>query len=264
MDFRNYGQPYFAYPVHPRVHAIRSQSYYDNEHELSLDGLSLSDDQRIEDIFLWTKSSRKQGPQDGHRRGQRGEYQGANNPFVVPKAQGPSIDIALRNLRHELSASLKIFQPLVQSFEADIEPLRDWAEDLTLDTVWKNRVKKFFREKRDRRRYEGMAARISHSRTAVKDAIKNAKVLKETWEDKHSLERQILTAKKAIVFCDGIVGLAERAASERLACKQLVVELEEAKSLLDWKKHPWICESAPAITQAPATSRTSRGGPTQD
>lgn len=263
MDSRDYHQPYSAHPAHPRVRAIRSQPYYDNERELSLDSLSLSDDECTEDMFLWTKSSRNQGSRDSHRRGQKGEYQGTNRTFVVPRSQGPAIDTALRSLRHELSASLKIFQPLVQCFEADIEPLRDWAEELTLDTVWKNKAKKFFREKRDRRRYEGMATRISRSRATVKDAIKDAKVFKETW-DKHNLERQILTAKKAIVFCDGIVGLAERAASDRRACKQLVVELEEARSLLDRKKHPWICESAPATIQAPATPRTSRKRPTED
>ncbi|KAH6650907.1 hypothetical protein F5144DRAFT_598324 [Chaetomium tenue] len=180
--------------------------------------------------------TKKQSLRDRLRRGQNGE----NNPFVVPKAHNSTIEIALRSLRHELNASLKVFQALVQCFEADIEPIQSWAEDFTLDTVWKNKVKKFFREQQDKRGCERMTARISYSRAAVKDAIKNAKALKEASGGKHNLERQILTAKKAVAFCDGIVGLAERAASERLACKQLVVELEEARSLLDRKKHPWI------------------------
>ncbi|KAH6853617.1 hypothetical protein B0I37DRAFT_11253 [Chaetomium sp. MPI-CAGE-AT-0009] len=245
MDFGDYGPPnYLGHAAYQRVRSPRAQSYYDNEQELSLDGLGWSDDQCTEDMFFWAKSSRKQGLRDGNHRGLKTKYQKPNRPPVVPRARTPAIDVALRNLDHELNASLKVVWALVQCFEVDIEPLRGWAEDLTLDMVWRNKVKeKFFREKRDRRRFEGMAARISDSKTVVKNAVKDARALKEAWEDKHTLERQILTANKAIVFCDGIVGLAGRAATERLACKQLVVELEEARSLLDRKRHPWICKS---------------------
>jgi len=96
-----------------------------------------------------------------------------------------------------------------------------------------------------------VAVRISGNRAAVEGPIKTAKALKEVWDDKHAIERQVRTAKKAIVFCDGIINLAERASSERLACKQLVAELEEARCLLDRRKHPWICKSTPGTALTP-------------
>ncbi|KAK3300241.1 uncharacterized protein B0H64DRAFT_369509 [Chaetomium fimeti] len=217
MDFCDYRAPNFpGHSAYQRVHSPRAESSYDSEQEFSLDGLNLSEDKCTEDMFFCAKSSRKQGLRDSNRRGIKTKYQKLNNPPVIPRARRPAIDVALRNLDHELNASLKVFQPLVQCFEADVEPIRGWAENITLDIVWRNKVKE-------------------------KDAVKDAIVMKEVWEGRHGLERQILTANKAIVFCDGIVGLAGRAASERLACKQLVVELEEARLLLSRKKHAWIC-----------------------
>ena len=158
--------------------------------------------------------------------------------------QNPGIDVALRSLTHEVNASIKVFQAFVQCFEVDVESLRDWAEDDTLDTVWRNKVKDKCREKRDRERFDGAAGRIVDARAAIKSAVKNAKALKEACHDRYEIERQIRTAKKSLLYCDGIIDLAERAASERLACKQLVSELEEARCLLDRKKNPWICKSA--------------------
>ena len=77
-----------------------------------------------------------------------------------------------------------------------------------------------------------MSGQILGYRVSVKDAIGKAKTVEAAWDDRYKMERQIRTGKKAILYCDGIIHLAERALSERLACKQLVLELEEARSLL--------------------------------
>jgi hypothetical protein len=254
MDFRGYSPPvYPGYSSYPRARSIGIEpnpprDYHDNnEREFSLCDLSLSDDDQrtAEDMPYWTRPLKKRGPKAGSSRGLESKHHKfLKKPLATPKDHlSLGIDVALRNLNHEVSASLKMLQALVHCFEIDVEPLRGWAEEYTLDTVWRNKVKEKFREKRDRERFEGVAARISGNRATVKGAVKNAKALKEAWEDRHTIERQIRTAKKAIVFCDGIIELAERAATERLACKQLIVELEEARCLLDRKKHPWICKS---------------------
>jgi hypothetical protein len=189
----------------------------------------------------WTGSPKKQAHRGSHR-GSNNNPREHKKPLAMPRNENPGIDVALRNLHHEVSTTLKTFQAFVQCFECQVEPLQDWAEDYTLDTVWRNKVKDQFREKRDRGKFEGAAARILDSRAAIKNAVRNAKALKEACDDKYKMEREIRTATKALLYCDGIIDLAERAARERLACKQLVTELEEVRCLLGRKKHPWICK----------------------
>ena len=252
MDLRGYDFPihpdYSAYPrAHGGIQLDRRDSYEDDGRDYySIRNLSLSDDQDPEEAMVppWSGLSKKQSP-----RGYRSRSPGSNRhepkkPSATPPMHhhNPGIDTALRNLDYEVSSSLKMFQALVQCFEVQIEPLRGWAEGFTLDTVWRNMVVEKSRRQRDRERFEGVAARLLGTRVTVKEAVKNAKALKEACHDKYKMERQIRTAKKAILYANGIIDLVERAASERLACKQLVFELEEASCLLDRKKHPWICK----------------------
>jgi hypothetical protein len=237
MDHRGHALPlhsgFFAYP---REHGgeFNPRTAYPPEQAYSICNLSLSDDQDQDEMRYWTASPKKPDPRVN------GKHSPGRKHHELKRSQHPGIDVALRNLNDELRTSLKAFRELVQGFEAEIEPLRAWAEDYTLDTVWRNKV--LVCQKRDRERFEGVVTRISSARETVKGAMKNAKGLKETWEDKYKMERQIRTARKAVLYSDGIIGLAERAATERLACKQLVLELEEAVCLLDQKRHPWICE----------------------
>ncbi len=245
MDHRGYSSPlhsdYFEYP---REHngEFNPRTAYPSERAYSICNLSLSDDDQDQDEMRhWPASPKKPDPMgSGKRNPGRKQHHELRETLDVPRSQYPGIDVALRNLNDELRTSLKVFRELVQRFEAEIEPLRAWAEDYTLDTVWRNKV--LVRQRRDRERFEGVVMRISSARATVKGAMKNTKALKDTWEDKYRMEQQIRTAKKAILYSDGIIGLAERAATERLACKQLVPELEEAMCLLDQKRHPWICE----------------------
>jgi hypothetical protein len=218
--------------------------------------LSLSDDQWPEDMRRWTNSPKKQASKGGSRDHKHRE---PIKPSTTARNPNPGIDITLRNLHHEVCSALRMFQALVQCFEHETKSLQSWAEEHTLDTVWRNKVKEQCRDKRERARFEGAAARLAGSRAALKNAIKLAKALRETWDDRHGIELQIWTAKKALVCAEWIVGLAERAASERLACRQLVTELEEARELLDSRRHPWICKSSPVchLCQGP---RTLEGG----
>jgi hypothetical protein len=252
MDPRGYGLSLHpGYPVYPRVRSPDREpdprTRYEFKREYSICDLSLSDYQTSEDMPYWTRSL--QSPQKQYSKGSSGrssetKHQELKRPLAASRNnQNPGIDIALRSLTHEVNTSTKTFQEFVQCFEADVESLRAWAEDDTLDTVWRNKVKDKCREKCDRERFESAAGRIVDARAAIKIAVKNAKALKELWHDKYDIERQMRTAKKTLLYCDGIIELAERAASERLACKQLVSELEEVRCLLDRKKHPWICKS---------------------
>ena len=250
MDPRGYGLPlHSGYPVYPRVHCLDREpdprTRYEFEREYSICDLSLSDDQTSEDMPHWTrslKSPKKQHSKGSSGRSPEAKHQELKRPLAASGNQNPGIDVALRSLAHEVNTSIKTFQAFVQCFEADVESLRGWAEDDTLDTVWRNKVKDKCREERDRERFEGAAGRIVDARAAIKGAVKIAKALKESWHDSYDIERQMLTAKKTLLYCDGIIDFAERAASERLACKQLVSELEEVRCLLDRKKHPWICK----------------------
>jgi hypothetical protein len=251
MDPRGYGLPLHPdYSAYPRVRALdrepNQRTRYEFEREYSMCDLSLSDDQTSDGMPHGTrspKSPKKHASKSGSGRSSETKHPGMKKPWAASRNQNPGIDTALRSLTHEVNTSTKTFQAFVQCFEADVESLQDWAEDDTLDTVWRNKVKDKCREKRDRERFEGAAGRIVDARAAIKSAVKNAKALKESWHDRYEIERQIRTAKKTLLYCDGIIELAERAASERLACKQLVSELEEVRCLLDRKKHPWICKS---------------------
>lgn len=189
-----------------------------------------------------SRSPKKYTSEGRSRNGLRKHHGPKPPPLASPTNQNPGIDVALRNLNHEARISLGMYQVLFRDFEGQIEQLQDWADDYTLDTVWRNKIKDQYREKRNKERVEGVTIRILACRMSIKDAIAKAKVLKAAWDDQYRIEQQIRTAKKALLYCDGIINLAERATSERLACKLLLTELEETQGLLDGRKHPWICE----------------------
>ncbi|KAK3310212.1 uncharacterized protein B0T15DRAFT_517756 [Chaetomium strumarium] len=245
MDLRGYSLPIHT-PYYPHLRGrsgetkpdLRDPYMYEPDH--SVGNLSLSEDQP-EDMPYWTGSPKRHAHR-GSPRGSDHNPRERKKPLGMPRKENPGIDVALRNLHHEVSTSLKMFQAFVQCFESQVKPLQDWAEDYTLDTVWRNKVKDQFRGKRDRGKFEGAAARFLDNRTTIKNAVRNAKSLNEACDDKYKIEREIRTAKKALLYCDGIIDLAERSPSERLACKQLVTELEEVKCLLERRKHPWICK----------------------
>jgi hypothetical protein len=160
-----------------------------------------------------------------------------------PRNQNPGIDAALRNLCHEVTASIRTFQYIVDSFEEDTEALQGWAERETLDVIWRNKVKDMCsRNKVDRQWIEGTAQRITTVKAFIKEAVRQAKVLKATWDNRYEIERQIRTAKKMLPYCDGIINLAGRAANEAQACEELVIELEEVQWMLGRWKNSWICE----------------------
>ncbi|KAK3329447.1 hypothetical protein B0H66DRAFT_526835 [Apodospora peruviana] len=55
-----------------------------------------------------------------------------------------------------------------------------------------------------------------------------------TKEIRYKIEQQIRAAKKALVYCDAMVDLAERATAERAAGEQLVDELREVKEVFSF------------------------------
>lgn len=240
---------YFAYPRQHGGTEHHSRKPRESEREDSIRNLSLSDDgQDLARMAHWNGSPKTQIP----KTSRKGKHHERKKPLTTtPRNQNPHIDIALRNLSHEISTSPRVFQALVQCFEAEVEPLRDWAEDYTLDTVWRNKVTDRIRRPCNRDRFESVAAPILGIRATLKEAVNKARTAKETWDDKFKIERQIRTAKKAILYSGGIIDLAERAAIERLTCKQLVFELEEARCLLDREKHPWICKSPSVGVDSP-------------
>jgi hypothetical protein len=168
----------------------------EGEREDSIRNLSLSDDgQDLAGMPQWNGSPKTQIP----KTSRNGKYHERKKPLTTPpRHQNPHIDIALRNLSHEVSTSLRMFQALVQCFEAEVEPLRDWAEDYTLDTVWRNKVTDRIRQPCNRDRFESVAERILGIRATLKEAVNKDRTAKETWDDKFKIERQIRTAKKAI------------------------------------------------------------------
>jgi hypothetical protein len=158
------------------------------------------------------------------------------------RSHNPGIDIALRDLRQEVSNSIEVYQDLVQGFEEQTQGLKNWAEDSTLDMAWKNKVKDKFRSEREASRFASVMERIGNRQEAVRAAIDRAQCGASAWDRKHKVELQIRTARKAAVYCDGILDLAKRAADERRACRYLVQELKDIKSLLGRKRHAWICK----------------------
>ena len=141
-----------------------------------------------------------------------------------------------------MSDSIEVYQDLVQGFEEQTQALKNWVEDSTLDMAWKNKVKDKFRSEREASRFAGVMERIGNRQEAVRAAIDRAQRGASTWDRKHELELQIRTAKKATVYCDGVLDLAKRAADERRACRYLLQELKDIKSLLSRKRHAWICK----------------------
>ena len=154
----------------------------------------------------------------------------------------PGIDVALRNLRQETCISMNMFHDLVRSFEKQTLPLSEWVGGATLDMAWRDKVESSLRSDNERAQFTGAATRISDCRRVVKDATSKGKSIVSTWDEKDKIECQIRTAKKAVVYCDGVIELAGRAVHERLACRHLVQELKEIMNLLSKKRHPWICK----------------------
>ncbi|KAK3341371.1 hypothetical protein B0T25DRAFT_573762 [Lasiosphaeria hispida] len=245
MNFRGYGLPihagYAPYHPHPRrPQDRRSDPEYLGSYPLGT--LSI-----IEELSSGSNTSRYAG---WARDASPGAMTTGESDNKLAKAKQnhssdqknfkPGIDVALRNLDQEVAASLKIFQGFVQGFEDQVQPLKSWTEDYTLDAIWKDKVKDKFREQREKERVVGVAERLSFCRDAVKDAVAKAKRFTPARSDKYSIERQIRTAKKALVYCDALVDLAKRAVEERVASRQLVDELGETKDLLHPKRHPWI------------------------
>lgn len=160
---------------------------------------------------------------------------------LEPRNQNPGIDIALRDLRHEASKSVNVYEDLVCGFEEQTEALKDWAEESTLDMAWKNKVDKL-RSENEASQFAGVIERIASRQESVKSAMERAKQFISSWDERHEIELQIRTAKKAVLYCDGMVDLAKRAAEDRRACGYLVQELKDVKNLLTRKRHPWICK----------------------
>ncbi|GAB1310291.1 hypothetical protein MFIFM68171_00501 [Madurella fahalii] len=277
MDLRGYGlliHP--SYSPSPGVRLSRVEVDpripYQRQRRYSLSSLSLPDDSHWGGMHYRSAFSKAQVRRSRSRSRDRNgrRHRELKRHSITPRNENPGIDLALRNLSQEVNTSLAMFKALVQGFERQIEPLQDWAEDYTLDTIWKNKIRDQFRHKRERERFEGVVMRISGGRESVKDCITKAKALEATWDDRYKIEGQIRTARKALLYCDGIIDLAERAASERMACKQLVIELQDTKCLLGRKKHPWIYDQDSVGEQdvGPyrymATSRKSRGKKSQD
>ncbi|SPQ18049.1 203cb86d-28ea-4531-9ddc-6e77ffb4f0e6 [Thermothielavioides terrestris] len=255
MDLRGYGLPFHTgYTSYSPERSAGIQpdlrDPYGHERDYSLCNLSLSEDQAPERMPRWTSSPKKHTSR-GSDRDTGDKYRESEKLLASPRNQNPGIDIALRNLDHEAGASLRVFRAFVQCFEREIESLQDWAEDYTLDTVWRNKIRNICRDRGEREKFRAAASRIASCREAVKEAVKNAKALREVWDDKFKLERQVRTAKKALLNSEWVINLAERAASERLACKQLVIELGEMRCLLEPSKHPWIY----AISRQAVTGR---------
>ncbi|KAK3382942.1 hypothetical protein B0T24DRAFT_498790, partial [Lasiosphaeria ovina] len=173
------------------------------------------------------------------------------------------IDVALRNLSQELASSLRMYQGFVQGFRAQTELLRAWADETTLDIIWQNKIQQQQQQherrsgngdedqqqQHQRERFEGVVARVETCRACVEEAVHRGKsaVMASSIggsRNRQTVMAQVRAGRKALVYCEGIVELASKAANEWLACKYLVGEMEEARALLDRKKHPWICESS--------------------
>ncbi|KAL2136638.1 hypothetical protein VTI74DRAFT_2667 [Chaetomium olivicolor] len=245
MDLRGYGLP-TGYPPYrqdrPGFTELDSRLRYKYDRDPFLCNISLSDD-TADSMPRWSTSTKKDSPRGkSNGSGLDDKRHVLKKSLATPRNQNPGIDVALRNLNHEVTTALRMYQAFLQSFETQVQSLQSWAEDYTLDTIWRNMVRDRVRDKRHKEKFESVAGRLLASRASVKNATRTAKDIKEAWDDLYAIERQIRTAKKAALFCDGIINLAERAASERLACKQLVAELEEARCLLERRKHPWICK----------------------
>lgn len=153
------------------------------------------------------------------------------------------IDLALLALSEEVRCSARFYRDFYQDFEQQTAGLKEWVEDSTLDILWKDRVKYKFHARGESERLRSMVDRVRRCQEAVKDAIESTGGGRSSATDaKYQMEHQVHTAKKALVYCEVLAELIERAAEERIACKYLVSELEEARNLLNRKRHPWICK----------------------
>jgi len=169
-------------------------------------------------------------------RGRKTKRTGQRNP-------NPGIDVALRNLHEEVAGASQLYQDFVGEFDRQISAIADWADNFTIDTVWRNKVKTKVRNHEEGDKLGGVVERLSSRRKSIADALANAESVTPAWKDKHKLELQIRTAKKALVYSDVLLELAQKALDERVSSRQLIQELDETSSLLKQKRHPWICES---------------------
>lgn len=149
------------------------------------------------------------------------------------------VELALHGLHKALCSALVLFQSYSVSFDGRVQQLAGWADDSSLDLLWRNMVADMFRKKGEMEKFNDAGEKISASLEAVRQAAKGEHATK-TYKQHHSLERRLRAAHKAVAHCEAIVKLAERVENERMAGKFVIEEIMDAVAMLDPKTHPQL------------------------
>ncbi|KAL1842546.1 hypothetical protein VTJ49DRAFT_5022 [Mycothermus thermophilus] len=215
--------------------SINSNPSNSNEQYYSARGPSSPDAEDMHGCWIRypNSSARQRKKNQKSSAGSDKTHQESKKQPIGPRNQNPGIDVALRAFYHEIDPLVNLLQKTLNSFRDDTEKLRKWAEQDTLNTVWRNKIDYTCRNKTHKQLLEGAPGRFAAVKAYIKQALKQAKLLKETWDDRHDMERQVWVAKRMLQWCGQIIDLAQRVANEFPVCKELIWELQDVRDNME-------------------------------
>lgn len=177
------------------------------------------------------------------------------------------VEEALKRLYRDLSACKILCAEYQRTFDEHAGQLRSRVKSGTLDKVWCDMVAHHDLESfkdatnRARSRTRDLKAVLGTGQPNSPDDDKNNGVERHA----EGLERRLRTATKALLDCDQLMGLFDRARMERKACNLLVEELEQVTGALDPSRHPNLYhdgeeDKADGKWRAPAQGRQDING----
>lgn len=148
------------------------------------------------------------------------------------RPSGISLDFALQQLHHQLTEAHKLYNGYVEQHNADISNAKSYADQSSLNRLWCDLVESKFKDPKQRHKFDSMAGKIAQGIQHAMEAVACG-FRAETEEVQYNFERRARLVRKLGLSCDEIIRLAKKSARHRLACKDMVEEIELAKAMLD-------------------------------
>lgn len=161
-----------------------------------------------------------------------GATTGPLTPVASLSSSPIALESALREMHHTMTHALAVWKPYLSAYGDHTANVDSFAEPATRDALWRDMLDAKLRDANERRRYDGAADRLREGLRQVRAELRETHDTGAGGESERRRERCVRVARKAVVACEGIVALAGRAAGDRMACKDLVEEMEETARML--------------------------------
>ncbi len=142
-----------------------------------------------------------------------------------------SVESALRELHHQLSAAHSTFDSYHNEWKADKAKIK-YAEKETLENLWQDMLQAKTKDADEEVRFHGVGDKITRCMQQARDAANNVCFL-DIPGDGYLVDRRKRIVTRVGLSCDAIVDLARKAAQDPAACDMLLKEIHEAIRVVD-------------------------------